>query len=172
MDCQQYSELLTAFIDDEINAAELVRLHEHLKECSSCARRIESLKTLQEMFREEILSLEPMVPRPGFSRKILAGIEAPAEHRTAPRFFRRSMRSYASYASLAAAAVLLFLFWFLAKGETPRLLPVDQIKTQEAQLLNSLESNVPDDLDEHILAVFQDPMSTSSGLLAQVSSQE
>ncbi|HLC27288.1 MAG TPA: zf-HC2 domain-containing protein [bacterium] len=172
MDCRQYSELLTAFVDDEISATELVRLHEHLKGCPPCARRIESLKTLQEMFREEILSLEPMVPRPGFSRKILAGIAAPTEIRTAPRSFRRSLRSYASYASLAAAAVLLFLFWFLGKGEPPRLLPVDQIKTQEAQLLNSVESSIPDDLDEHILAASQNPMSTSAGLLAQVSSQE
>lgn len=172
MKCQQYSELLTAFIDDEITGPEMVRLHEHLQGCPSCARRIESLKSLQEMFREEILSLEPVAPPAGFSRKILAGIATPSEAQGKPRPFRRNMRAFATYTSLIAAAVLLFLFWFLGKGENPRLLPVDKIKVQEAQLLGSGESGIPDDLDEHILAASQNPMSVSSGLLAQASSQE
>jgi len=162
---------LTAFIDDEITGPEMVRLHEHLRGCPSCARRIESLKSLQEMFREEILSLEPVVPPAGFSRKILAGIARSSEAQGKPRPFRRHMRAYAVSASLIAAAVLLFLFWF-QKEENPRLLPVDKIQVQEAQLSGSGESGIPDDLEEHILAASQNPVSVSSGLLAQASSQE
>lgn len=172
MKCRQYSELLTAFIDQEIGPSDLVRLHLHLRECPSCRRRIESMRSAQELFRGHLLRPVPLAPSPGFARTVAARVTASGGTMEKPERVRRGFRMVAACASLAAAAVVVLFLWFQGRGQSTRLLPVYEIRAQQAQVSNLGENALSEYVDEHELIASQNPMSMGPGFLVQVSTQE
>ena len=59
MDCKQCAEDLTAFLDDELSAADSERVRSHLASCASCAYEWRSLKEASDFIESHNRALEP-----------------------------------------------------------------------------------------------------------------
>jgi len=70
MTCEDYAELLSAAIDQELTNFERLALQEHLEGCSRCSQRLESMR------REHTALLRAELPQPpGLAAKIRKAIE-------------------------------------------------------------------------------------------------
>ena len=49
MTCQDYKDLMMAYLDNELNETDKRRFEEHLASCAHCAREMEEFKRLKEM---------------------------------------------------------------------------------------------------------------------------
>ena len=49
MPCDEYSKLLMAYIDEEIDEADRKRFEEHIAECESCRSELDALTSLKEV---------------------------------------------------------------------------------------------------------------------------
>lgn len=76
MECQQYHELISAYIDNETSRQETDKLLEHLRECSGCKEVLEFYSNLRTLVKQgSFYSLEPSVA-PDFSQRIIERLEA------------------------------------------------------------------------------------------------
>lgn len=132
MDCRESRDLLSPFIDDQLNIEEKNRLLEHLEGCASCRCDLAQLEkvlfAVRQMGKQELQAPE------GFSKAVIARIE---KDRAATRVSRQRIKQ----AAMGAAAAVL-----LAAGSM-MYLPgrVVQIADQPAQHDNIVNSQ-PDTL--------------------------
>ena len=123
--CEEFRELVSAFVDDRLDGGELLRLEAHVRGCAGCrafegeVRRFRGLLQAAEVFR-------PLRrPPPGFAATIAARIEQQSRAQTVPfpetRAGRRGSRVPWAGLVAAAAAAALFFAW-----SWQRLLPVDE----------------------------------------------
>ncbi|PYQ45976.1 MAG: hypothetical protein DMF77_02620 [Acidobacteria bacterium] len=88
------SELLSAFLDGELSAADRAQVQAHVRECAACARELEELAAVDALAREL-----PVAAPPGYfeelPRRVRARVRRPAR---VPRL--------AVWAAAAAAAVM------------------------------------------------------------------
>jgi anti-sigma factor RsiW len=111
--CERFRELVSAFVDESLDAAELLRTEAHLEQCAACrafeseVRRGKQLLVAGEAFR-------PLRrPPPGFAARVaLLALEQQAARTIAFPAGRASSRPAArsrlAFAAAAAAAVLFF----------------------------------------------------------------
>ena len=50
--CEKYAELVSAYLDDELNASELLELAGHLKGCPACSRLLEEFMEMKDLLRQ------------------------------------------------------------------------------------------------------------------------
>lgn len=111
--CQEYRELVSAFVDECLDGGDLLRLETHIVSCAGCRafevelRRFRGLLQAAETFR-------PLrTPPPGFAAMVAARVERLQPGQAAPfpevRARRRALSaSWLGMAAAAAAAVLFF----------------------------------------------------------------
>ena len=121
--CREFRELVSAYVDEQLDAGELLRLEGHFLACAACRafegelRRFKDVLPAAEAFR-------PLRrPPPGFAALVAARIEGEPRARAIPfprrrAGGRRSRVSWAGMVAAAAAAALLFAWSW------QRLLPV------------------------------------------------
>ena len=121
--CEEFRELVSAFVDERLDGGELLRLEEHVQACHGCRafegelRRFRGLLQAAETFR-------PLRrPPPGFAAMVISRIERQPRAQAipfpeAPARRRLSRVPWVGMVAAAAAAVL-FLAW-----SWQRLLPV------------------------------------------------
>ena len=132
----QESELLSAFIDGELNGSELARVQTCLNESAEWREALERLKGAK--------SLSFGLPRLSAPADLLDAIEAQVRHRTEPAGMVGWFRSPWSYAgSLAAAAAVVLLVGrqvFIG----PRQIPLDTLLAAHTHSANAtlLEDNL------------------------------
>src|SRR3989442_6377640 len=99
------TELLSAYLDDQVNAGERASITAHLDACESCRARLESLRRTVALLH----TAEPVRAPEGFRAQVRARIEA--HPRRAPRTLRlpRWIGSWRT-AGAAVAVVLIGLF--------------------------------------------------------------
>ncbi len=79
MGCQQYHELISAYIDNETSKQETEELLEHLRQCSRCKRVLQSYSNLRTLVKQgSFYSPEPLAV-PSFSQRILERLKAQGE---------------------------------------------------------------------------------------------
>jgi len=121
--CEEFREMVSAFVDERLDGGELLRLEEHVQACAGCRafegelRRIRGLLQAAETF-------QPLRrPPPGFAAMVLARIDREPRAQVIPfpeaHARRRIPRSPWIGMVAAAAAVALFFAW-----SWQRLLPV------------------------------------------------
>jgi len=121
--CEEFRELVSAFVDERLDGGELLRLEEHVQACPGCLafegelRRFRGLLQAAETFR-------PLRrPPPGFAAMVISRIERQprAQAVTFPAAPARRRLSRVPWVGLvaAAAAAVLFFAW-----SWQRLLPV------------------------------------------------
>ena len=122
--CEEFRELVSAFVDDRLDGGELLRLEAHVRGCAGCrafegeVRRFRGLLQAAEVFR-------PLRrPPPGFAATIAARIDRQPSAQTVPfpeaRAGRRGSRVPWAGLVAAAAVAILFFAW-----SWQRLLPVN-----------------------------------------------
>jgi anti-sigma factor RsiW len=121
--CEEYCELVSAFVDERLDGVELLRLQAHLQQCDGCrafegeVRRLRGLLQAVELFRPLRL------PPPGFAAAVAARIERQPRATVVPfpeaHPARRLSRVPWAGMVAAAAAAALFFAW-----SWQRLLPV------------------------------------------------
>lgn len=125
--CEGFQELSSAFVDDQLEAAEILSLQEHLRGCPECRRFLADIYRLQDLCRAEAAHRALRSPYPGFaavvSRKMgLEGLPVPARGEQAWFPWRRPL--WTSLAGALAAALLVFAGWswhrFSSREETRR----------------------------------------------------
>lgn len=99
MSCEELSEELSAYVDDELSPAERERLEAHLQGCDRCRLELQSLHTVSRL----VASLPQVEPAPAFADAIKAQLRPPR---------RRWLRPISPFVgdlvpALAVAAVLL-----------------------------------------------------------------
>src|SRR2546422_6473655 len=109
------TELLSAYLDDQVNAGERASITAHLDACESCRARLESLRRTVALLH----TAEPVRAPEGFRAQVRARIEA--HPRRAPRTLRlpRWIGSWRT-AGAAVAGALIGLFTVnLPRGRFP-----------------------------------------------------
>src|SRR3954471_8930741 len=86
MNCNEASNLVNEYVDDELDGLRRHAVEKHVRDCRSCAARHESVLALRARLRTEI----PRFPAsPALRARVLASIEAAATpvsaRRAAPR---------------------------------------------------------------------------------------
>lgn len=95
MICQRIQGLLSAFLDQELNAADSAEVRSHLHDCPECADELAMMRTIKAHLASPV-ELEAPV---GLEERLLARAYAPA---------RRARTQWALTAAVAAG----FLGWF------------------------------------------------------------
>lgn len=122
MNCQDFSEDLTAYLDGEVPPVRAKEIAAHLRDCGSCSEELRELRRTGEFVEAHALSLEP----PSHLWNNLRGrIGSLPEERAAPGLFQSwfAQRWLAAAASLAVAASIMLGIWgYLAYRQSERSL--------------------------------------------------
>jgi hypothetical protein len=108
MNCQIYTENLTAYLDGELSRRETEELESHLEVCSRCAQERNSMEEAF-LFIDNSLS-QPLKPAPEIWGHIRSRISEPAVHAPLPGFLQIFQTSrWAPMAAAVAAALIIGL---------------------------------------------------------------
>lgn len=99
MRCSQAGKRLSAYLDEELRAAERERLAAHLRGCEACRGRLAGLERVRALFR----GVERPAAPAGFGARVLAAVRSP--ERSRPAFFPAAVR-WSAQAALFALVLL------------------------------------------------------------------
>jgi anti-sigma factor RsiW len=107
MNCDDSRIYLPAYLDDELDVAESLRVQKHLSECGGCRQAQNEQLALRAVLRETELFAHPSTD---FSRRIQAAVRSAAKEETRSRrsSWFESLR-FESFGWVPAAAVLLIV---------------------------------------------------------------
>ncbi len=123
--CEEFRELVSAFVDERLDGAELLRLEGHVQTCAGCRAFEDDLRRYRGLLHAAE-ALHPLRrPPPGFAAMVAARAAGQPRAQVIPfpevHDGRRSSRvSWIGLVAAAAAAVVFFA-WSL-----PKLLPPEQ----------------------------------------------
>ena len=75
--CEQFQEMLSAYIDDLVQPDEKSELEEHLEKCPQCQQELNELQETVNLIRS--LQGEELVPPASFRRELRQKLESTAE---------------------------------------------------------------------------------------------
>jgi mycothiol system anti-sigma-R factor len=102
--CSDTVLLVHAYLDNELDAGDSVRLSRHLADCASCSAALERQAQLKNLLRRAA----PHYPLPDTTRtRVLAALPQPAAVASMPRAVPRSMSGWRALPTALAATVLL-----------------------------------------------------------------
>lgn len=104
MDCDKALEMMSLYIDEELNKEEQEKLFEHINSCSYCKEEFNLLKDLVGKLKEE-----EFLPLPeGYHEELMAKVnDSKIESVTFGRSNVRNKKSWKKYGSIAAAGLLV-----------------------------------------------------------------
>lgn len=147
MGCEEYHELTSASVDEQLGGEELLRLEGHLEGCPACREFEAGVRRVRGLLRTAA-TLRPLRrPPAGFAASVMRRIadEPPATPRLAAFPARRPVPIWAGLA--AAAAAVVFFAWSLF-----RLLPAEQpaqMSSHPAPIMLAAEGSMEGYLQRH-----------------------
>lgn len=123
--CEQFQEMLSAYIDDLVQPDEKSELEEHLEKCPQCQQELNELQETVNLIRS--LQGEELVPPASFRRELRQKLESTAEI-SKPQKEKRNLFNISklqAWLPLAAAAVLLLII-------TPFVLDLNMWPTKDS----------------------------------------
>ena len=89
MNCTDFHEIISAYVDDELSERDTKRLLDHLENCRDCNGELSHLTLQRERLRSLRDSYGTQDPDSGFSRTVMAAIDQVSLPRISPvrRFF-------------------------------------------------------------------------------------
>lgn len=159
-DCQSYEELVSAYLDDELSATELLELSGHLKSCQRCSRQMEELFSLKNALHQA----EPFWPKPApsetFMPDLMKRLTREADPSVLPpvveggRISRwRLPIGLPSLAAAAMAAIMIFagsVIYYQSRRQT--ILSSNEAQEESLRTAYLVSGNQePDDLEEYLL---------------------
>lgn len=125
----------SAWVDDELGAADVVTLRTHLDECAACTAHVESMRTLGDAVR----AMPRLRPGPAVAAAVIAAVEGaprPSARRTTGRTGRRL--TPLALAAAAVAAVVAVVVGGGAQPGTPFAILPASAQTVALQRLTSV----------------------------------
>ncbi|WP_366924526.1 DUF4349 domain-containing protein [Metallumcola ferriviriculae] len=106
MACEKFQEMLSAYLDQALNPADVELLEAHLEECEQCRQELADLKDTVTMLR----SMAEIEPPAEFKQQLRERLQAEKQQvkNQSPSLMRRVIRS--PWLPLSAAAALFFVF--------------------------------------------------------------
>lgn len=113
MDCDKAFEMMSLYIDGELNKEEQEKLFEHIEGCEFCKQEFESLKDMVNALKEE-----EFLPLPdGYHEELLTKVNGTKIERV---YFdskdKNKKRSWKKYGSIAAAGILVVFVGAMASA--------------------------------------------------------
>ena len=109
MKCNEISDKLSLYIDNELSHEEMQLVEEHLNSCENCQKVLEEYKKLISILQ----NLPEEEPPEGYCKrlheKLLQNSSQPEAKRTASKIKSFNRNKWLKYGSIAAALVLVFL---------------------------------------------------------------
>ncbi len=111
MTCRDLLSAIDPYLDGELSAFEILRMHGHLVACDRCQKVLESEATLHSLLANETVDEGPP---PGLRNRVLDRIGAPALPRVHPPRLRRMLALLAVVAGgvLVLAAMMASRLWW------------------------------------------------------------
>ncbi len=106
MKCIEYSELISAYVDEMLSPQEEEKLMKHLKTCEACQEELEVLKQMQMMYR----SLEEVSLPDQFHEDLIKRLKAESEVKSEHKAKHPIKRRWQYGSALAAAMLVGVLF--------------------------------------------------------------
>jgi len=107
MNCQDLRMYLSAYLDDELDIAESLRLEKHIAECRACRQTQEAQFALRSALRNPDLYFEPS---PGFASRIASIVNSEAKkiaRQESPWYDRFLLPSFRWASAVAAMAIIV-----------------------------------------------------------------
>jgi len=145
MDCGVAQELISSYIDGELNGEETRQLEVHIENCSECRQRLERMKAMVRMVGE--LGEEELPD--GFLDRLQARLEAEQVTGTVRRQ-HKGVSGWIKWASIAAAAAVIILAIKVLGPDG--LLYTSPKEDGQADLSARTESAAPQDMSESLMA--------------------
>jgi len=107
MDCQDIGALLSALVDDQVDAATRHRAERHLAGCASCRARLDQAERLDAALSEQNGTMH------GGGAALPAGFEAAVLERARAdqRNWRQTMMTWTGWVAAAACLMLAIMIW-------------------------------------------------------------
>jgi len=113
MTCDDYKELLSAYVDRALHGDERTAVQSHLDECQACRVELGLLIRLKERLRAEKM--------PSLPPEVISGIESETLLQSSPSPRARWNWSWAIPTLTVAAALGAWMLWHFEKAPEPRL---------------------------------------------------
>ena len=113
MNCAEMNLLLHAYADGELDVVRSLEVEQHVKNCPACAKKIDSLKTLQSAFKQSDLAYSAPVSL----RRSVRQIARPSEDREAR--LPRDLQWFWKWLSIGATAVAILAIVLRPLGMSP-----------------------------------------------------
>lgn len=163
MNCNQYRELLSAYVDDQLSQPESMTLMDHLSGCRSCRDEMASLLAVKDAFSGGLVFRDEPAPSPMFVARVMDGIStlpdtqpSPAAHEVSEpvafRFFPAIREFFTLRPALAGAAALAGIlvasgsFYLSTSLREPALQKVSDVK---ARFVTTTAATADDALYSH-----------------------
>lgn len=149
--CERFQELVSAWVDGEARAADLLPLERHLEGCAACRDFDAGVRRVRELLHAGDALLPLRRPAPGFAAAVTARAAAGRTGAVVPFAPRPRPRVWVGIAAAAAAAVTLFAWsWTrLLPGETAT--PVAQRVSPAVQGVQTAGASMDDYLRRHAM---------------------
>lgn len=110
--CQQFTDKLSAYVDNELSPSELDELERHIGSCDLCQNEIQALKSTKHALKSLLPKIEPAnIPRERILSKVFdeAGEKGRGRVYNIEKFKRRNSLLYKGMALAASILLLIFI---------------------------------------------------------------
>ena len=133
--CEEFRELVSAFVDERLEGAELLRLEGHLETCPGCRDFERELRRFGDLLQAAEAFRPLRRPSPGFAAAVAAraaGQQPPSHAVPFPRPAAGRAFLPFSWAGVAAAAAAVLLFAWSLQRLVPAEPPEQRVVFQQA----------------------------------------
>ena len=111
MNCTDYQEMISSYIDDELSKNDIKKLLAHLEQCEGCTDELSTMMVQKERIASLRSSYYAPSPDPDFPQKVMAQINAipKPEEGAVSRFFRNLVEEFVAPIKRPALALPLVL---------------------------------------------------------------
>jgi anti-sigma factor RsiW len=157
--CLRYQEYISAYLDDELTAEELVELAEHLRGCTACGREMDELAAVRNILRQVEPFWAQSIPTGDFVPSLLEKVseEVPRRQLVTDGLDRGTLPGRPFYrtgwlTALAAALLVIGGIYAYVQHDRDQMLATapqtEKLPAEEAVTLAGLTSE--DTLEEYI----------------------
>lgn len=165
MNCENYSELITGYVDGELMDAEVALLLSHLNDCTRCYKYFEDINGVKDLLKR-YAATKVLSPSLGFSQKIMRSVQRGIPNSRKKIFWRFSLQPSITW--VAAAMIVVMLFAGILYLRTSVQKPSEStyyagtISLPSGNAENADFNNIEDYLYQHAMEVSRTPLTDNT----------
>lgn len=182
MNCSDYQELISAFLDNALRPGEVELLESHFKACLDCQEEMSELESLRALFQHHVNSKPYPKASPHFAAKVIDSLRREAKSNVVPPHesfsilerVKQWLRQPQLTRWLAFTSVLALIFLFAglllsSLRENSRDKFVYELESPRISSVSlNRKNNLQYYLEEHALKAAEYPIAGNKGLIEYV----